>query len=136
MKGIIAMLFSLGGFLVGLGVAYFFYDPTALWLQPYVHTKVLYLQIAAFLLLWLCTMLCMAFIGQLLTSLMRVLQLGFLNRLGGALLGFAKVFGILTVVLMLCAKLNLFCEARATSQGSAFMEAFGKAFWTEVKKAT
>lgn len=135
MKGIIAMLFSLGGLLVGLGVAYFFYDPTALWMQPYVHTKFLYLQIAAFLLLWLTTMVCMAFVGKMLTSLMSVLQLGFLNRLGGAVLGFAKVFGILTIILLLCAKLNFFCEARAASQGSVFMEAFGKAFWTEVKKA-
>lgn len=135
MKGIIAMLFSLGGLLVGMGVAYLFYDSAATVLQTFIHQDLLLLHVLAFVLLWLGTMAGMYFVGQMLTSLIKILQLGFLNRLGGAALGFVKVFSILTVVLMLCAKLNVFCQARAASHGSEFMEAFGAAFWREFRKS-
>lgn len=135
MKGIIAMLFSLGGLLVGMGVAYFFYDSVAVMLQTFIHHDLRLLNVLAFVLLWLGTMVGMYFVGQMLTSLIKILQLGFLNRLGGAALGFIKVFSILTVLLMLCAKLNIFSQSRAESRGSEFMEAFGNNFWAEFRKS-
>lgn len=133
MKGMIAMLFSLGGFLVGLGVAYFFYSPLADRLQAYVSADLRYVCILSFILLWILTMVGMSLIGKLLTKLMSALQLGFLNRLGGATIGFTKVYCVLTVLVVLCSYVNIFRTARTESKACSFMESSANKAKTQIK---
>lgn len=134
MKGFVAALCTLCGFLVGLLVAYMLNQRLGDTLAPYIGTSVTTARLVAFFLLWVVIPIGMGVVGQLITKLLSLIHLGFLNRLGGALMGFVKYFMVLTCCVMFASYMGIAKEHRSTSTGCVIMENFAKTYVKQVPK--
>ena len=91
MKGSIKVLASIVGFVAGLLLARALFGTVAEQLAPALGTSITIAQILAFILIWVAVPIGCSLIASVLTKALNVIQLGWLNRLLGALLGAVKV---------------------------------------------
>ncbi len=101
-KGLIIEVVTLLAFGVGIYGAMHFSDFTAAHLQDFLDIKPQYLNTVAFVLTFIILVVVVNLIGRLVSNLVKSLNLGFFNKLGGFLFGVLK--GVLlcsTLVLVL-----------------------------------
>ena len=98
-RGFIKVLFSIGGLVLGLLVASWYYALVAvrLTLLPTLAAK----QVTAFVLILVCVMVAFTFVAGLLRKAVSAVGLGFFDRVLGAAFGFAR--GLLLGVVCLMA---------------------------------
>lgn len=97
-KGFIKQLASILGFIVGLLAAKALYVSLAAKLYPAITESVTGAQALAFCMIWIAVPLLFALAASLLTKAMEAISLGGVNRLLGAVLGVAKTFLLLCLL--------------------------------------
>ena len=91
MKGMLKQLLQIAGLVAGLLLARALFGVVAEKLAPALGTSITIAQILSFILIWVAVPVACSLIASVLTKAMDVINLGWLNRLLGALLGAAKV---------------------------------------------
>lgn len=99
LKGFLVEIFSLAGIFVGLLVAAANYSQFAYRLMAWIPNREV-ADLVSFLLIALGVMLLAGLIGRLLRSTVRHVGLGLVDRLLGALFGFAKGCAVVTLIVM------------------------------------
>ncbi|MCD8293470.1 MAG: CvpA family protein [Prevotellaceae bacterium] len=99
-KGFLKQLASIAGLVAGLLVAKALYAPTADKLADVVGGSHTFVQILAFVLIWLAVPLLFTLVASLLTRALKAVSLGGVNRMLGLLLGAAKY--LLLASLLVC----------------------------------
>jgi membrane protein required for colicin V production len=99
LKGFLVELFSLAGVLLGLVVAAAYYPRLTPWVMRWVKSPEV-AGLVAFLLIALGVMLFAGLLGRLLRGTVRWAGLGFVDRFLGAIFGFVKGCGVVTVGVM------------------------------------
>jgi len=100
MRGFFREAFALAGLIIGFLLACWNYQSAAVRLRGLV-TSVPLSELLGFLFILIGTMLVATLLGKLLSKTVSAIGLGFLDRLGGALFGFAR--GALFVLVLLLA---------------------------------
>ena len=104
-KGLIREAATLLGLFLGLYGAFHFSDFTAEKLQHFWEIDPKYLNLIAFIVTFIVVAILVNLLGRLVAKLVRAINLGFIDRLGGFVIGLAKGLLICSLVIML---LNVF----------------------------
>lgn len=104
-KGLITEAATLLGLGLGLYGAFHFSDFTASKLVQWVEINPKYLHLIAFIVTFIVVAILVNIIGRIVTNVVKSLDLGFIDRLGGFLFGIAKGVLICSLLVML---LNVF----------------------------
>ena len=91
MRGSIKQLAQIVGFVAGLLLARGMFGVVAEQLAPALGTSITIAQILSFILIWVAVPIGCSLIASVLTKALNVVNLGWLNRLAGALLGAVKL---------------------------------------------
>ena len=105
-KGLFVEIASLISLLAGLYGAIHFSYFIANWLKTKVSWQPNIIQVTAFVATFLLILFGISLIGKLVTKMVEVAQLGFLNKIAGGLFGIAKVGLILSVFISVFTKIN------------------------------
>lgn len=100
-KGIIREATTLLGLGLGLFGAFHFSDFTADKLMHYVEIDPKYLNLVSFILTFIVVAVLVNLLGRLVTSLVKAINLGFIDKLGGFVFGLAKGLLICSLAVML-----------------------------------
>lgn len=91
MRGSIKQLAQIVGFVAGLLLARGMFGVVAEQLAPALGTSITIAQILSFILIWVAVPIGCSLIASVLTKALNVVNLGWLNRLAGAMLGAVKL---------------------------------------------
>ncbi len=105
-KGLISQAVSLVALCLGVWLATTFSAPAGQWLKGWLSLDDTGLRITAFILIFCVTALVLTLVGKIMEKIVRVVMLGWLNRLLGAVLALVECLLILCIVLMLFDALN------------------------------
>ena len=105
-KGLIIELASLLALTLGIYGALHFSSFTFEFLSDYVEIKTVYLQLASYGLTFLIIVMVISLTGKALTMLIKLVALGFINRMMGAIFGSIKVLLILSVFILFFDRFN------------------------------
>ena len=105
-KGLIIELASLLALILGIYGALHFSSFTFEFLSHYVEIKTVYLQLVSYGLTFLIIVMLISFTGKILTMLIKLVALGFINRMMGAIFGGIKVLLILSVFISFFDRFN------------------------------
>lgn len=105
-KGIIIEVTTLLALGLGLYGAFHFSDFTAAHLVKWVEISPKYLNLVSFIVTFIVVALVVNVVGRLVSSLVKNLNLGFIDRLGGFVLGIAKGVLLCSLLVMLLNVLN------------------------------
>lgn len=106
-KGLIIEVVTLLAFGVGIYGAMHFSDFTAAHLQEVVEINPKYLDTIAFVLTFILLVIVVNLIGRWVTNLVKEMNLGFFNRLGGLIFGTAKGVLLCSILVMVLTNFNL-----------------------------
>ncbi|HZK03072.1 MAG TPA: CvpA family protein [Bacteroidaceae bacterium] len=106
-KGVIKQAFSLAGLLGGLICGSLLYRPLGVFLQTVVNIGYTAAEIIAFILILIIVPLSFMVIGTLLAKLVEMAQLGFINRIVGAVFGMVKYLIIIGLFIQLLEFTNI-----------------------------
>ena len=99
-KGLIIEVVTLLAFAVGIYGAMHFSDFTAEHLKEFMEINPKYLNTTAFVLTFILLVILVNIIGRMVTKLIQAMNLGFFNKLGGALFGMAKGVLLCSIMVM------------------------------------
>tara|TARA_B100000963_G_C22382677_1_gene560827 strand:- start:194 stop:727 length:534 start_codon:yes stop_codon:yes gene_type:complete len=105
-KGLIIELASLLALTLGIHGALHFSSFTFEFLSHYVEIKTVYLQLVSYGLTFLIIVMLISLTGKILTMLIKLVALGFINRMMGAIFGGIKVLLILSVFISFFDRFN------------------------------
>ena len=105
-KGLIIELASLLALTLGIYGALHFSSFTFEFLSHYVEIKTVYLQLASYGLTFIIIVMLISLTGKILTMLIKLVALGFINRMMGAIFGCIKVLLILAVFISFFDRFN------------------------------
>ena len=105
-KGLIIELSSLLALILGIYGALHFSSFTFEFLSDYFEIKTVYLQLVSYGLTFLIIAVLISFTGKILTMLIRLVALGFINRMMGAIFGGIKALLILSVFISFFDRFN------------------------------
>ena len=105
-KGLVLELASLMALVAGIYGAMHFSSITFGYLSEVLEVEAAYLQLASYGLTFLLIVLVITLTGKILTMLVKLVALGFVNRLMGAVFGGIKALLILSVLLMFFDRIN------------------------------
>ena len=105
-KGLIIELASLLALTLGIYGALHFSSFTFEFLSDYVEIKTVYLQLASYGLTFLIIVMVISLTGKALTMLIKLVALGFINRMMGAIFGSIKVLLILALFVLFFDRFN------------------------------
>ena len=105
-KGLIIELASLLALILGIYGALHFSSFTFEFLSDYFEIKTVYLQLVSYGLTFLIIAVLISFTGKILTMLIRLVALGFINRMMGAIFGGIKALLILSVFISFFDRFN------------------------------
>ena len=105
-KGLIIELASLLALTLGIYGALHLSSFTFEFLSDYVEIKTVYLQLASYGLTFLIIVMVISITGKALTILIKLVALGFINRMMGAIFGSIKVLLILSVFILFFDRFN------------------------------
>lgn len=106
-KGIITEAATLLGLGVGLYGAFHFSDFTAEKLVQWVEINPKYLNVIAFIVTFLVLAILVNLLGRLVTKMVKAINLGFIDKLGGFIIGLAKGVLICSLLVMLLNALEM-----------------------------
>lgn len=98
MKGLIGELASLISIVAGALLAYYFADEVFVYLSNYIDEPSTGTKLLSYALIFITVVIVVYLIGRALTSMVKFLALGLVNRLLGGLFGMAKILIILLIV--------------------------------------
>ena len=98
-RGLLTQVSSLIGVVVGLYVARQYYVQLAEEITPTVFDSLSAAQVVSFIAIWILVPIVFGLFASLITKFMEVINLGWLNRLLGALVGVIKYFLLLSTLL-------------------------------------
>ncbi len=99
-KGLIIEVVTLLAFAVGIYGAMHFSDFTAEHLKEFMEINPKYLNTTAFVLTFILLVILVNIIGRMVTKLIQAMNLGFFNKLGGAVFGMAKGVLLCSIMVM------------------------------------
>ena len=105
-KGLIIELASLLALILGIYCALHFSSFTFELLSDYFEIKTVYLQLVSYGLTFLIIAVLISFTGKILTMLIKLVALGFINRMMGAIFGGIKALLILSVFISFFDRFN------------------------------
>ena len=105
-KGLIVELASLLALTLGIYGALHFSSFTFEFLSDYVEIKTEYLQLASYGLTFLIIVMLISLTGKILTMLIKLVALGFINRMMGAIFGGIKALLVLSMFILFFDRLN------------------------------
>lgn len=105
-KGFIAQLVSLASLLAGVWAAFHFSKPLAAWLGGFITLDPKIMNILAFALCVILTVLLLDLAGKALTKVLKMASLGWANRLLGFLFAILKTALVLSVLIFIFEPLN------------------------------
>ena len=100
-KGFIITLAMLAGILVGLYAAIHFSEYAVGFLTSRLNTNTGNIRMISYLVTFVAVLVLVYLLGQFLTGVVKTTGLGFLNRIGGVILGVAKGLLIISAILVL-----------------------------------
>lgn len=106
-KGIITEAATLLGLGLGLYGAFHFSDFTAEQLVKYVEIDPKYMNVISFAVTFIVVAILVFLLGKLVAKLVKAINLGFVDKIGGFLIGLAKGVLISSLLVMLLNALNL-----------------------------
>ena len=106
-KGIIIEVTTLLGLGLGLYGAFHFSDFTAEKLVNYVEINPKYLNLIAFIVTFVVVALLVNVLGRMVSNLVKNLNLGFIDKIGGFVVGIAKGLLLCSLLVMLLNVMNL-----------------------------
>ncbi len=105
-KGFVKQAISLASIVMGVWLASRFSASTATWLSSYLAIDIRLLRILTFAVVVILTILLLYWTGELLTKVIKLATLGWLNRLLGAIFAAVKTLLILGILIMVFEGLN------------------------------
>lgn len=99
-KGLISEVISLVSIILGAWLAFKFSGLLSTWLADYLQLEPKTLHILAFAIIVILTVLLLYWLGQLLTKVVKIATLGWINRLLGMVIGILKVALILGLIIV------------------------------------
>ena len=105
-KGFIEQAIALISIVLGGWLAYKFSSQVSIWLQPYLDMSETVLNVVSFALIVLVVVLALFLLGRLLTGIVKLVLLGWLDRLLGLLFAIFKAAIIIGLVITLFDSLN------------------------------
>lgn len=130
-KGIVKQLFGIAGLFLGLIMGKLFCAPVAEFLQNCINMSDRTAVVVAFILILLVVPLACTIVGHLLSGLVKAVQLGFIDRVLGGVLGFLKYLIILGLVFQLFELTGLDAKINDVPEGKN-----SSRFYEPVRKAT
>ncbi|WP_251620889.1 CvpA family protein [Odoribacter lunatus] len=100
-KGLIVEIATLVGVILGVYIAIHYSDVTEVLLRDFLNITSGYLSYIALSITFLVVMVLIFVLGKMLTKIIDMVSLGLVNKLLGTILGIAKYFLILCVLLLL-----------------------------------
>lgn len=105
-SGLIISIATLVGLVIGFFAASHFSELTANWLSTDVGLKSQNLKLIAYILTFVLVVVLIFILGRFLTTVVKTVGLGILNRLGGALFGLLKGALIASFIIMLILRID------------------------------
>ncbi len=124
-KGFIIEIASLVALLLGIYAAIHFSGNVTSFLDSFIDLEKKYLDIISFTLIFIAVIIIVMLIARLLEKIIKVVMLGFLNRIIGAVFGLIKIIVILSFLLLI---INVFDDkekliSKENKQNSMLYEA-------------
>ena len=101
MKGFVHELASLAAIVLGIILAYSFSDEVALYLSNQFDEEGAWIKILSYVLIFFSVGLSLHFIASALTRMLKMMSLGLVNRILGAVFGLIKMLLILLILVFL-----------------------------------
>ena len=105
-KGFISQVIAIISIIAGVWLSAQFTAPVSAWLTQYIQGSEQVLKVVAFALIFIAVIAVLAVIGRILEGTMKLIMLGWLNRLLGAVLSLVKAGLIVGLVIMAFCSLN------------------------------
>ncbi len=105
-KGFISQVIAIISIIAGVWLSAQFTAPVSAWLIQYIQGSEQVLKVVAFALIFIAVIAVLAVIGRILEGTMKLIMLGWLNRLLGAVLSLVKAGLIVGLVIMAFCSLN------------------------------
>ncbi len=105
-KGFIAQVVSLVSLCLGVWLSVTFAAPVSRWLESWISLDDTVLKIIAFVMIFCVVAIVLTLVGKILEKIVKVVLLGWLNRLLGAVLAVVECILILCILLMIFDALN------------------------------
>lgn len=105
-KGFITQAVALIALILGAWLSYKFAVPVAQWMQGVTNAPGTILQVVAFIIIFIAVFFGLEFLGRLLTKTVRIVMLGWADRLLGIVFAFAKVFLVIGLLILLFDAIN------------------------------
>ncbi len=121
-KGLIIELASLIALVAGIYAAVHFSFLTASYLSQYVDISETYLPVISFILTFVLVVLAVHFVGKIVEKLVKMVALGFFNRLGGAVFSMFKYAVFVSVLILLVNKFMPGIVSEKDKEGSYLYE--------------
>jgi membrane protein required for colicin V production len=106
-KGFIIGLATLAGLFLGIWAAVHFSGFSGHILRDVIHLQTTHLVLVSFLFTFLAVIILVFLLGKILETFIKIIALGFLNRLAGALFGIAKGCLVLSAILYMLASVDV-----------------------------
>lgn len=105
-KGFIAQVVSILGLILGVWLSFSFSSAVSEWLGKWIEASHSILNIISFITIFILVTVCLYLIGKALETSIKIVMLGWLNRLLGALFSFLNCIIILGLAIMFFNSIN------------------------------
>lgn len=106
-KGFIEQVIALVSIVVGAWLAFHFSSSISEWLQPYLELSGTVLNVVSFALIVIVVVLVLFLLGRMLTKIVKLVLLGWLDKLLGIVFSLLKAALLISLVIILFDTLNL-----------------------------
>jgi membrane protein required for colicin V production len=121
-KGFVEQLIALLSIIIGAWVAYHFGGTLSEWAAGYLQVNEKVLNVICFTLIIIVAVVLLFLVGRLITGVIKIVMLGWLNRLLGVVFALLKVALVLGLLVTLFASLNdIFGLVKQETLDSSFM---------------
>ena len=111
LKGLVNELASVLGIISGIYLAKNFYPYLDIKLKPIFESEAVFISILSSMIIFLFTIMIFKVIAKLLTKFLKLIALGLLNRIIGAVFGVIKSVLLLCIVIFIFSKINNIASA-------------------------
>lgn len=105
-KGFVKQLIEVAAILIGAWAAFHFSNTVSAWMSQYLTFSDKVLHIICFTIIFIVIALLLNLLGELLTKVIKIIALGWLNRLLGLFFGILKVALVLGLIIMVFEGIN------------------------------
>lgn len=105
-KGFIWQAVSIIAVLLGAWMSFKFSSLAASWIKPYMDASGTVLQVIAFIVIFIVAVLLLELLGKALSGLVKLVLLGWADKLLGVVFAFVKVFLVVGLVILLFDAIN------------------------------